>query len=193
MKILTGSLRGRTVLFKPNPHLRPTADKVKKAIFDMLHGALEGKQVLDLFSGTGALGFEALSAGAVHTTFVELDKKQAERISENIKRLGLSGRACVTHADALVALADLSRRGMRFDFIFIDPPYGRGLGRQVLQRLSEGAILKEEGFIVFECKKQEDFLNQAGPFSALQTKTYGDTRIVIYGQPRRPENAPQIA
>ena len=86
MKILTGALRGQRILFRPNPHLRPTADKARKAIFDMFQGAMEGKRVLDLFSGTGALGFEALSQGAAHVTFVEKNKVQCSEISANLER-----------------------------------------------------------------------------------------------------------
>ena len=85
MKILTGSLRGRTLRFRDNPHLRPTADKVRKAIFDRLQGQVADKTVLDLFSGTGALGFEALSECARRVTFVELNADQAEAIRENLK------------------------------------------------------------------------------------------------------------
>ena len=87
MKILTGALRGRKVLFKPNPNLRPTADKTRKAIFDMLQGGLEGAKVLDLFSGTGALGFEALSSGAEFVTFVESERAQALEIKKSLEKL----------------------------------------------------------------------------------------------------------
>ena len=80
MKILTGDLRGRVISYKHNPYIRPTSDKARKAIFDMLQGTLENKNVLDLFSGTGALGFEAFSQGADSVTFVELERSQAEAI-----------------------------------------------------------------------------------------------------------------
>ncbi|MBI2094649.1 MAG: RsmD family RNA methyltransferase, partial [Candidatus Omnitrophica bacterium] len=114
-------------MFKPNPHLRPTTDKTRKAIFDMLQGELQDKKVLDLFSGTGALGFEALSNGAAEAMFVEADAFQAREIRNNLGRLGLESRGIVRQEEVSRAIEKLGRDGAAFDFIFIDPPYEKGL------------------------------------------------------------------
>ena len=182
MKILTGALRGQTLSFTPNVRLRPTADKVRKAIFDALRGALEGAQVLDLFSGTGALGIEALSAGAKAVTFVEIDRRQSSRILENLRRLKLLDRSRVMTADALKAVRDFSRRGLSFDFIFMDPPYGRGLDRKLMDALSESPAVNEGGIVVLECRRNEDAPGEKGRLKMIRSKVYGDARVVIYSR-----------
>ena len=178
MKILTGSLRGQTISFKPNPHLRPTSDKTRKAIFDMLQGGLEGKIVLDLFSGTGALGFEALSSGAESVTFVEIEKTQNLTLEKNLAKLGLYEKGEVIVSDALKAIERFSKEERLFDLIFMDPPYEKGLGQKALTALSKSKILNENSLIVFECRESEVLPNI--DLKILKDKVYGDTRIVVY-------------
>ena len=179
MKILTGALRGHPILFKPNPHLRPTADKIRKAIFDMLRGSLEGARILDLFSGTGALGLEALSSGASFVTFVEMDEGQALTIEKNLEKLGLYEQGEVISSDALRAIEKFSNEDRQFDFVFMDPPYEEGLGLKALAALVQSKILSEEALIVFECRESET-LPHPDNLECAKDKVYGDTRIVIY-------------
>ena len=180
MKILTGDLRGRTLAYKPNPHLRPTADKTRKAIFDMLQGQLKNTCVLDLFSGTGALGFEALSQGANFVTFVEMEKTQGLIIKNNLEKLGLLQQSEVIIGDALRTIEKLSYAKREFDFIFIDPPYEKGLGQRAMTALAESAIVKKDAFIVLESRGSEDLSSVEKYFTCLRNKIYGDTRVVIY-------------
>jgi 16S rRNA (guanine(966)-N(2))-methyltransferase RsmD len=180
MKILTGRLRGRILLFKPNSHLRPTSDKVRKALFDTLKGAVEGKNVLDLFSGTGALGFEALSGGAADVTFVENDRNQCRKIEENIRGLGLEDQARVWNGDVEEALGIFASKARYFDIVFLDPPYGKNLGLQTLTSLSKLSLVPEGGFIVLESRKGEMLPERCGLFRAVKAKRYGDTQITIY-------------
>ncbi|MBI4353511.1 MAG: 16S rRNA (guanine(966)-N(2))-methyltransferase RsmD [Candidatus Omnitrophica bacterium] len=180
MKILTGSLRGRGILFKPNPHLRPTGDKVRKAIFDLLRGEIEGKRVLDLFSGTGALGLEALSNGASWVTFVEANRAQAVKIRQNLAKLGVPEKAWVLRKDVFEAMEYLSRKGEAYDVVFLDPPYGGGLAGRVLEALSQAPFLGQGAFVVLECHKKELIQSPSGRLKAIQTKVYGDTRLVVY-------------
>ena len=180
MKILTGSLRGKTIQFKPNPHLRPTADKVRKAIFDMLQGQLEGKNVLDLFSGTGALGMEALSGGAERATFVETDAMQCGKLKENLAALGLDERSFVIRLDAVAAIESFSRQGEFFDLIFLDPPYEKEWGKRTLEALSSSNVLHEGTFIISECNKREEIEKRLGRLRCVKTKAYGDTQIAVY-------------
>lgn len=188
MRILSGALRGRTLLFKPSANLRPTSDKAKKAIFDMLRDGVEEKRVLDLYSGTGALGFEALSCGAGSVVFVESDKKQAALIHENLKKLKLEEKAEVICADARTALRNFSKKGARFDAVFMDPPYD-GEGQEAFGELTRSGILNEGGLAVVECRKTEDYPTGEPASVLLQTKLYGDTKVLIYR--RRPKTGPQ--
>ncbi len=183
MKILTGELRGRTLAFQPHPDLRPTADKVRQAIFNALAGVVEGRAVLDIFAGTGAMGFEALSGGATRAVFVERDAARAKRIQQNLDALDLDGRADVKRQDALAALEGLGVSGETFGLFFIDPPYG---GEDALAALAASAQLAEPGAIaVLECGKREDVPEEAAGFRLLKEKKYGGTRVAFYGYPQR--------
>ncbi len=180
MKILTGTLRGRSITLKPNAHLRPTADKVRKAVFDMLQGAIEGRNVLDLYSGTGALGLEALSQGAAKVTFVEIDKVQARRIGDNLAQLGVADRARVMPVDALRAIGELSAQGEYFDFIFLDPPYETGLAQKTLQLLASSRLVHETTLVLTESGRGEAMPRAAGALRLFKTKRYGDTQLSLF-------------
>ena len=180
MKILTGNLRGRVIAYKPNPRLRPTSDKSRKAIFDMLQGQMPEKTVLDLFSGTGAVGFEALSQGASFVTFVESEKVQGELIKNNLLKLDLVQKSTVIIGDALSILAKLSREEKEFDFIFMDPPYETGLGERTLEVLAKSAILKKDTLIILECRSSKWPPKVEQNFTCLKNKVHGDTRLLIY-------------
>ncbi len=180
MKILTGKLKGRSIVFKPNPHLRPTADKVRQALFNMLQGEIEGKNVLDLFSGTGALGLEALSQEAAFVTFVESDKMQLKKIRESLEAFGLADQARTVCADGIEAIKNLAQDGQFFDLIFIDPPYDEGLGQRALSALAISKILHEDTLIILESRKREDFPKVVGKLARIRENRYGDTKISFY-------------
>ena len=185
MKILTGRLRGRSIQFRPNPHLRPTSDRARKAVFDMLQGQIEGKYVLDLFSGTGAMGFEALSQGAARVVFVEIDKAQSKKIEDDLRRLGLEGEGRVIAYDALTAIRQLSKKDGRFDLIFLDPPYEKDLAQAALQALAGSALLSEGALAVLECRGKEEAVEHIGDLRAVKVRDHGDTRIVLYQKEKR--------
>lgn len=181
MRILSGELRGREIRFKPNPHLRPTADKVRKAIFDTLREKVEGAETLDLFSGTGALGLEALSGGAARVTFVEADAGQCKSIRDNLRALGVEDRADVVKSDAIRAVEALGRRGQTYDLVFMDPPYEKGLALKAIEAVSKGGLLREGALAVVECRASEEMPARVGSLGTARTREYGDTRIIIYG------------
>lgn len=180
MKILTGSLRGKAIGFSPNPHLRPTADKVRKALFDMLQGALENVSVLDMFSGTGALGLEALSGGAASAVFLEKDRAQCRQIQDNIDALGLKARSRVFCGDAGESLKRLSRDGERFGIVFLDAPYGLEAGVNALHALSTLDLLVDEALVFFESDRREDIPASVGRLHLKKEKVYGDTKVRVY-------------
>ena len=173
-------MSGRIISFKPNPHLRPTADKTRKAIFDMLQGQIHGKRVLDLFCGTGALGLEALSSGADLVVFVETDKAQSLALKNNLEKMNLSQKSQVLTADALKMIEKLSRDGRLFDFIFLDPPYEKGLGQKTMAVLARSAIVSKGTIIVLECRDLETLPETGDSFECLRNKVYGSTRILVY-------------
>ena len=153
MKILTGNLRGQPIEFKKSPYLRPTSDKARQAIFNMLQGQVEGKNVLDLFSGTGALGIEALSQGAEKVTFVEKDKTCCRRLKDNLSALGLGDRSRVLLLEAVKAIREFSKDNEYFDLIFLDPPYEKELVKSALEAIAASNIIHEGTMIICEARK----------------------------------------
>ena len=182
MKILTGSLRGRTIEFKANPSLRPTLDKARQAIFNALQGEVEGKNVLDLFSGTGALGIEALSQGAGKVTFVEKDRALCRQLKDNLSTLGLADKSRILSLEVVTAIGQFSKTNEYFDLIFLDPPYEKDLGMLTLQAISESPIIHEQTMIICEARKTETLPAKMGRLGLLKAKLYGDTKIMFYKQ-----------
>ena len=146
----------------------------------MLQGALEDKSVLDLFSGTGALGFEALSQGAARVTFVEMQRAQCDKIKESLIHLGLTDRAEVANLDAVAAVGSFARRGDVFDLIFLDPPYEKGLAARTLLEISRASLLDARGWVVLECGKRDELPAEVGALKKAKRKNYGDTTILFY-------------
>ncbi len=179
MKILTGKWRGRRIVFHPREDLRPTADKARKAVFDMFQGEMEGRRVLDLFSGTGAIGLEALSQGAAHATFVERDRAQCRDISQNLENLGASSQAEVKCGDAFAVLSHLAG-GQRYDFVFVDPPYDDGSAAAIVEDLSKAGLVAPAGFVLVECRKKHDLPEKIGLLRLVRDKRYGQTKVLIY-------------
>ena len=180
MKVLTGELRGRSLTFRPNAALRPTADRVRKAVMDALREGLAGKNVLDLFSGTGALGIEALSLGAANVVFVEQNSAQARQIAANLRELGVDDRANVLADDAETAARRLAGEGETFDFIFLDPPYGSGLGAKVLSD-APGPLFGAGCIAMLETSPKEKIDPKALlRWQPVQDKRYGDTRVQYF-------------
>jgi 16S rRNA (guanine966-N2)-methyltransferase len=151
MRIIAGQLRGRKLHAPPGFDTRPTADRVRETLFSMLAsrlGSFEGLRVADLFAGSGALGFEALSRGAAHATFVEIDPKAAAAVRANAEKLGVTDRIRVLAGSAL-ALPP----GEPFDLILADPPYAKGSGTAVVRAVSESRWLARGGWMAVETER----------------------------------------
>jgi len=138
IRIISGSLRGRRLITPAGFDVRPTSDRVRTALFNILGRWIEGRRVLDLFAGAGGVGFECLSRGAAHVTFVESNREARACLSHNAELLNLRQQILIIPADAARAIPSL--RGQRFDFIFADPPY-RGADPLALLAALHGAQL----------------------------------------------------
>ena len=181
MRIIAGSKRGALLKAPAVDAVRPTSDRVREAIFNILaHGIaefrLEGVRVLDLFAGTGALGLEALSRGAAYAVFIEEDAGARGLIRANIETLGLTGVTKVFRRDA----TQLGEPGRiePFGLVFLDPPYGKGLGQQALASARAGRWLTPGAVIVLEERAGSVTTLPAG-FTELDRRTWGDTQAVI--------------
>ena len=181
MRIVSGEFRGRTLSAPPGEATRPTSDRARQAIFNILEhapwsGGMRDLRVIDLFAGSGALGFEALSRGAAFCLFVETDEAARGAIRETVDSLGLFGRTRVHRRDATDLGVRPGADGPAFDLAFLDPPYGKGLGEQALARLGEGGWLQPGAILVFERGAGEPGFEVAG-FEALDARDYGAAKV----------------
>jgi 16S rRNA (guanine966-N2)-methyltransferase len=180
LKILTGKFKGRAITLVASPGMRPTADKVRKAVFDTLQDWTKGKAVLDLYSGTGAMGLEALSQGASSVRFVEVERAQARRIEDWLERYGLSAGNRVDAMDATRAIERASSAGDLFDLVIMDAPYKLNRGGATLSALFKAGIVRPGGFVVVECGKLEKLPEECGTWKQVRDRRYGQTRLVFY-------------
>ena len=179
MRITGGSLKGLKLVFPRIPGVRPMTERTRKALFDILGPRVRGARVLDLFSGTGALGLEALSRGAEEVVFAEGSSRMVRVILENLKRSGFREKARVLRVQLPRELYRLPKGP--YDLIFITPPYGTGLGRETLARL-KAPLLAEEGLIMLEERKQEGFSAENTPWKLIETRRYGETVLYFLGK-----------
>lgn len=155
---------------------RPTTDKVKESLFNIIQFEIEGRRVLDLFGGTGQLGIEALSRGADHCTFVDMRKEAAALIRENLRLAGLSERSRVVQGDAL---SFLSSCGEKFDVILLDPPYHTELLEKSVERITEFDILREHGIMICESAAERELPALPPPYERGREYRYGKIRLTV--------------
>jgi len=184
MRIVAGSLKGRAIVAPEGQGTRPTSDRARQAIFNVLEHAawaedvLDGARVIDLYAGSGALGYEAISRGGAFCLFVETDDGARGAIRENMDAYGLFGRTRVHRRSA----TDLGPRpgsaGEAFTLAFLDPPYGKGLGEQTLQKLLEGNWLAPEAVVVYERASDEPEIDTPG-YERMDARDYGAARVLF--------------
>ncbi|AYG95987.1 16S rRNA (guanine(966)-N(2))-methyltransferase RsmD [Brevundimonas naejangsanensis] len=183
MRIVAGSLKGRAIATPEGQNTRPTSDRARQAIFNVLEHApwaegLHEARVIDLYAGSGALGFEALSRGGAFCLFVDTDDGARGAIRENMDAYGLFGRCRVHRRSA----TDLGPRpgsaGEAFTLAFLDPPYAKGLGEQTLARLLEGGWLAPGAIVVFERGSDEPEIDTPG-YERLDARDYGAARVLF--------------
>ena len=175
MRVITGVARGKNLYTPPGIDVRPTAQRVKEAIFSAIQFHIPGARVLDLFAGSGQMGIEAISRGASSVTFVDGSDESIRTIRKNLESTALVGCAKVTKADSFRFLARLQNQ---FDIIFIDPPYGLGLAKKALRRSSEH--LAPGGFIICETEQKAGMPEKEGGIALYKKYRYGQTDIRIY-------------
>lgn len=184
MRIVGGAHRGRAIVAPKGDIVRPTSDRTREALFNILaHAdfgsfALEGARVLDLFAGTGALGIEAISRGAAFALFVEDNAESRGAIRENLDNLGLNGSAKIYRRDATRLGPRPGSVGPTFSLVFADPPYGKGFGGASLLSAREGSWLSPEALCVVEETAMADFEAPEG-FEELDRRRYRDTEIIF--------------
>ena len=173
MRIIAGTARGRRLFTPKGLHTRPTADRVKEALFSVIAARVPGARVLDAFAGSGALGLEALSRGAAEAIFCESDRQALLALRRNIELCGFS-KATVKQGDTLKLLPFLPGQ---FDLVFADPPYNCGLLPQTLDLLVKHNLLAPNALLIAETGSKNSELEQLTNWQVIKTGFYGDTAL----------------
>ena len=184
MRIVGGSLKGRAIVAPEGQGTRPTSDRARQAIFNVLEHAawaedvLDGARVIDLYAGSGALGYEAMSRGGAFCLFVETDDGARGAIRENMDAYGLFGCTRVHRRSAIDLGPRPGSAGEAFTLAFLDPPYAKGLGEQTLQKLLEGNWLAPDAVVVYERGSDEPEIETPG-YERMDARDYGAARVLF--------------
>lgn len=178
MRIITGSARGRRLFSPDGMDVRPTTDKVKESLFNIIQFELEGRRVLDLFAGSGQLGLEALSRGAESAVFVDNSPASLAVVKKNIGLTGFQEKAVAVAGDAF---AFLSTTNQKFDLVFLDPPYDCKLVDQAAQLLPR--VLKETSVVIAESRFAEELPQTIGELAAERVYKYSAIKLTVYRKP----------
>ena len=179
MRVISGKCKGKKLFALEGLSLRPTSDRVKEAIFDILQKFPPGQNVLDLFAGTGALGIEALSRGAQRAVFVDGSTRSSAVLRRNIEACRLSGQGEIVSKEVQAGLKFLEERGDSFDLIFLDPPYGKGLAYRTLESLSRSHLLSDHALMVAEHSPDED-VSSIPSLERIDRRKYGGTEVSFF-------------
>ena len=180
MRIVAGTHRGRPLVGPKGPGLRPTADRVRESLFNLLGQFFEGGEVLDLYAGTGALAFEALSRGMTHAVLVDQGAEAARLVAENARALGLEGSIALLRMPVARALPRLAGEGRRFSLVFADPPYAEGAVAEVVRGVGEGQLLADGGTLVVEHGRREVVPDTLAGLDRVDSRQFGDTVVSLF-------------
>lgn len=180
MRVVSGECKGISLKAVPGNTTRPTTDKVKEAIFNMIGPYFDGGTGLDLFAGSGGLGIEALSRGLKSVIFVDREGKAIKTVHENLEACGLEEKAEVYRNDSERALKAIVKREISFDYIFLDPPYKKQQLLKLMELIGRHSLLKEEGVIVCEHASDIELPGETGNFVKTKSETYGIIAVSIF-------------
>ena len=179
MRVISGSARGRRLREPRGEETRPTTDKVKESLFNIIQFEIEGRRVLDLFAGTGQLGIEALSRGAASCCFVERSREALALVRENVALCSFQDRARILGEEAI---SYLKRCRERYDLIFLDPPYESGLLGESLEAVAAIDILSEHGIIVCETARERPLPDLPEALAWGRSYRYGKIQLLLCGR-----------
>lgn len=164
MRVVAGKARSLQLVTVPGMDVRPTTDRIKETLFNMIANEVPGSRFLDLFAGSGGIGIEALSRGAEHAVFVDKNRASIQCIRKNLDHVKMNTDASVLQMDAIAAITQLEQKKEVFDIVFMDPPYDCLLEKEVLLRLADSKIISEDTLIITEASlaTEFDYLEDAG-------------------------------
>ena len=175
LRVISGSCRGRKLKTVKGKTTRPTADRMREALFNILALKIPDAVILDLFAGTGALGIEALSRGAKHTVFIEKDKNALQTIKENILLCQMGDKSTTIQWDIVKSLGCIDSTTLLFDIVFMDPPYKKDIIPKTIENLINTNTLKKSADIVVEHDSEKEMPNDILGYGVIDKRTYGNT------------------
>ena len=178
MRVISGKARGLKLNAPKDNNVRPTTDRVKESLFNIINSYIIDSEVLDLFAGTGSLGIECLSRNAKSCVFVDINNTSLDIVKSNIKKAKVEKESTVLKLDFKSAINKLKPK--KFDIIFMDPPYYENLFIECLEEISKSNILKQEGIIVVEHDTKELLEDNVGDLIKTKSKKYGNTTLIFY-------------
>lgn len=177
MRIITGRARGLQLTTPKNMDVRPTADRVKESVFNIIGSKIIGAKVLDLFAGTGNLGLESWSRGAEAITFIDESKESLRLVESNIAKCRAQADCTVIKGNAVNVIDRLYRQGQRFDFAFCDPPYNKGWLDKIAAALKAAPLFNEGGYLIVERACHEEITLLPREYELVRSEKYGETLI----------------
>jgi 16S rRNA (guanine(966)-N(2))-methyltransferase RsmD len=181
VRIVAGTAKGRTLAApRSDDVIRPTADRVRETLFNVLGQRCDGLTVLDLYAGTGALGLEAVSRGAVKAVLVDRDPESLALCRQNTAALKFEQQVEIVKSDAMRSIDQLSKRGDRFELVFADPPYKLNVGLELLRALDASNVLTDQGVAVIETGRDEELPEREGRFERIDEREFGITTVRIF-------------
>lgn len=179
MRVISGKVRGLKLDTPKNDDVRPTTDRVKESLFNIINSYIMDSKVLDLFAGTGSLGIECLSRGAKKCVFVDVSKESISIVKSNIKKARVENESVVINADFKDAINRL-KGSEKFDVIFMDPPYYKDMFVKALESVDNADLLDEDGIIMIEHDTKDSFPETIGRLIQSKSKKYGNTTLTFY-------------
>jgi 16S rRNA (guanine(966)-N(2))-methyltransferase RsmD len=181
MRIVAGSAKGRVLAApKSDDVIRPTADRVRETIFNVLGQRCDGLTVLDLFAGTGALGLEAVSRGAIKAVLVDRGREALDLCRLNTDAFKMGDRVEIFNSSAIEGIASLGKKGRVFELVFSDPPYALRAGVSVLEALEQAKVVSPDGVAVIEHGKEEQLPERVGNFVRIDERDFGTAIVTIF-------------
>lgn len=180
LRVISGKARGLKLDSPKNQDVRPTTDRVKESLFNIINPYIRESNILDLFAGTGSLGIECLSRGAKNCVFVDKSKDSINIIKSNVKKARVENESTILNIDFKDAVKRLSSQNQKFDVIFMDPPYYENMFIKCLKSIDELNLLHEDGIIVVEHDTKDLFDESIGNLVKSRDKKYGNTTLTFY-------------
>ena len=175
MRVITGTAKGRKLETLRGEDVRPTTDRIKEAIFSIVHFSIEGRKFLDLYAGSGQMGIEALSRGAKESVFVDFSRESIQIIKTNLKNTKLEENARVINMDSNNFIETSNEK---YDIVFLDPPYGKGILQNMLPKITK--IMNKSGIIICENPQNEELDQEINDFTLDRFYRYGKIKVSIY-------------